>query len=81
MPELPEVETVRLAISKVVNKALIEKVDIFRYDLRWKIKDDLKTKTSNAFKKGVFGAPTFIVGSKMFFGQDRLEFVFREAKK
>ena len=46
-----------------------------------KIKDDLKTKTSNAFKKGVFGAPTFIVGSKMFFGQDRLEFVFREAKK
>ncbi|MEL0235664.1 MAG: 2-hydroxychromene-2-carboxylate isomerase, partial [Pelagibacteraceae bacterium] len=44
-----------------------------------KIKDDLKTKTSNAFKKGVFGAPTFIVGSKMFFGQDRLEFVFREA--
>ena len=46
-----------------------------------KIKDDLKTKTSNAFKKGVFGAPAFIVGSKMFFGQDRLEFVFREAKK
>jgi len=46
-----------------------------------KIKDDLKTKTSNAFKKGVFGAPTFVVGSKMFFGQDRLEFVFREAKK
>ena len=46
-----------------------------------KIKDDLKTKTNNAFKKGIFGAPTFIVGSKMFFGQDRLEFVFREAKK
>lgn len=46
-----------------------------------KIKDDLKTKTNNAFKRGVFGAPTFIVGSKMFFGQDRLEFVFREAKK
>lgn len=46
-----------------------------------KIKDDLKTKTNNAFKKGVFGAPTFIVGTKMFFGQDRLEFVFREAKK
>ena len=46
-----------------------------------KIKDDLKAKTNNAFKRGVFGAPTFIVGSKMFFGQDRLEFVFREAKK
>jgi 2-hydroxychromene-2-carboxylate isomerase len=56
-------------------KSFIEKIS------DQKIKDDLKTKTSNAFKKGVFGAPTFIVGSKMFFGQDRLEFVFREAKK
>jgi len=56
-------------------KSFIEKIS------DQKIKDDLKTKTNNAFKKGVFGAPTFIVGSKMFFGQDRLEFVFREAKK
>ncbi|WP_440680018.1 2-hydroxychromene-2-carboxylate isomerase [Candidatus Pelagibacter sp. HIMB1517] len=56
-------------------KSFIEKLS------NQKIKDDLKTKTSNAFKKGVFGAPTFIVGSKMFFGQDRLDFVFREAKK
>ena len=46
-----------------------------------KIKDDLKNRTTAAYKKGVFGAPTFIVGSKMFFGQDRLEFVYREAKK
>lgn len=46
-----------------------------------KVKDDLKNRTNAAFKKGVFGAPTFIVGSKMFFGQDRLEFVYREAKK
>jgi 2-hydroxychromene-2-carboxylate isomerase len=46
-----------------------------------KIKDDLKNRTSAAFKKGVFGAPTFMIGSKMFFGQDRLEFVYREAKK
>ena len=46
-----------------------------------KIKDDLKNRTTTAYKKGVFGAPTFIVGSKIFFGQDRLEFVYREAKK
>ena len=46
-----------------------------------KIKDDLKNRTATAFKKGVFGAPTFIVGSKTFFGQDRLEFVYREANK
>ena len=34
--------------------------------------------TDEAVKRGVFGAPTMFVGSNMFFGQDRLEFV-REA--
>jgi 2-hydroxychromene-2-carboxylate isomerase len=46
-----------------------------------KIKDDLKNRTDAAFKRGIFGAPTFIVNGKMFWGQDRLEFVFKEAKK
>jgi 2-hydroxychromene-2-carboxylate isomerase len=46
-----------------------------------KIKDELKDRTDTAFKKGIFGAPTFIVNEKMFWGQDRLEFVFKEAKK
>ena len=45
------------------------------------IKESLRKRTSEAYEKGIFGAPTFIVGSKMFFGQDRLEFVYREAKK
>jgi 2-hydroxychromene-2-carboxylate isomerase len=34
--------------------------------------------TDGAVQRGVFGAPTMFVGSEMFFGQDRLEFV-REA--
>ena len=38
-------------------------------------------RTDAAFKKGIFGAPTFIVNGKMFWGQDRLEFVFKESKK
>jgi len=46
-----------------------------------KIKDELKDRTDSAFKKGIFGAPTFVVNGKMFWGQDRLEFVFKEAKK
>jgi len=50
-------------------------------DSNQKVKDDLKNRTNTAFKKGIFGAPSFMVGSKMFFGQDRLEFVYREAKK
>ncbi len=61
MPELPEVETVRLAISIVVNKALIEKVDIFRYDLRWKIKDDLKIDLEKDFFKTPFRLGKYIL--------------------
>lgn len=38
-------------------------------------KETLKTATQTAVSKGVFGAPTFFVGSQMFWGQDRLDFV------
>ena len=46
-----------------------------------KIKDELKKRTDEAYKKGIFGSPSFIVNNKIFWGQDRLEFVFNEAKK
>jgi 2-hydroxychromene-2-carboxylate isomerase len=38
-------------------------------------KDALKTATTDAVSRGVFGAPTFFVGNQMFWGQDRLDFV------
>ena len=45
------------------------------------IKDELRKRTDAAYKKGIFGAPSFIVNNKVFWGQDRLEFVFNEAMK
>ena len=45
------------------------------------IKNELKKRTNDAYQKGIFGAPTFIVNNKIFWGQDRLEFVINEAKK
>ena len=45
------------------------------------IKDLLKKKTSEAYEKGVFGAPTFVVNNKIFWGQDRIEFALKEASK
>jgi len=42
------------------------------------VKATLKSTTDQAVARGVFGAPTMFVGARMFFGQDRLEFV-REA--
>ena len=45
------------------------------------IKDSLRKKTSEAFSKGIFGAPTFVVNNKIFWGQDRIEFALKEASK
>ena len=45
------------------------------------IKDYLKERTAEAYKKGIFGAPSFISNNKIFWGQDRLEFVLNEANK
>ena len=39
------------------------------------VKEALKTRTQEAVDRGVFGAPTFFVGSDMFWGQDRIDFV------
>jgi len=38
-------------------------------------KQDLKDATSEAVKRGVFGAPAFFVADEMFWGNDRLHFV------
>ncbi|CAG2132078.1 2-hydroxychromene-2-carboxylate isomerase [Cupriavidus yeoncheonensis] len=42
------------------------------------VKAALKANTDEALQRGVFGAPTMFVGTEMYFGQDRLDFV-REA--
>ena len=46
-----------------------------------KNKNDLKKRTDDAYNKGIFGVPTFVINNKIFWGQDRLEFVLIEAKK
>ena len=43
-----------------------------------KIKDELKKLTNEAFSKEIFGAPTFIVNNKIFWGQDRLVYAVDE---
>jgi 2-hydroxychromene-2-carboxylate isomerase len=45
------------------------------------LKDELKKRTQEACDKGIFGAPTFYVNSKVFWGQDRLEYALAESLK
>ena len=70
--------------QKIFDKILIDlnfKPEIFKVKIsEQNIKDDLKKRTKDAFLKGVFGAPSFIINNKMFWGQDRLEFVLKEAQ-
>ena len=61
MPELPEVETVRLALDKIINNALVKKVEIYRYDLRWKVKDNLKVNLEKDILKKPFRMGKYIL--------------------
>jgi 2-hydroxychromene-2-carboxylate isomerase len=36
-------------------------------------KDALKAQTARAIERGIFGAPSFVVGNELFWGDDRLE--------
>ena len=45
------------------------------------VKDELRKRTQEASDLGVFGAPTFLVNNKIFWGQDRLEFALKESLK
>ena len=64
--------------SKLLNVLNVEKSIFFEKIKQQSIKDDLKKFTSDAFEKEVFGAPTFIVNNKIFWGQDRLEYALEE---
>ena len=46
-----------------------------------KFKSGLKKLTNDALRKGIFGAPTFLINKKIFWGQDRLSYAVEEAKK
>ena len=68
-------------VDKVIKNIEINPKTFFLRSSSQSIKTLLKKKTNDAFDKGIFGAPTFVINNKMFWGQDRLEFVLEEAKK
>ena len=65
-------------ISKLLENLKIDSKIFFDKIKQQSIKDTLKKFTNDAFEKEVFGAPTFIVDNKIFWGQDRLEYALEE---
>tara|TARA_B100001057_G_C22673283_1_gene880790 strand:- start:398 stop:976 length:579 start_codon:yes stop_codon:yes gene_type:complete len=71
-----------ISIKENVNKILLNcKIDqnLFNEGIKaQKIKDELKELTNQAFNLDVFGAPTFLINDKLFWGQDRMNFALEE---
>ena len=62
-------------IGKVLQEADLDAQKVLAGTQEQAIKDALKDATQRAIARGLFGAPTFFVGARMHFGQDRLPYV------
>jgi 2-hydroxychromene-2-carboxylate isomerase len=67
-------------MQKILTDCAIDRTFFEKSIKEQKIKDKLKDLTSEAFKLDVFGAPTFLVNNKLFWGQDRLEYAIDESR-
>ena len=65
-------------IKNILSKCEIKPDDFERGIKDPKVKDELKDLTNIAFQKDIFGAPTFVVNNKIFWGQDRLDYALDE---
>jgi 2-hydroxychromene-2-carboxylate isomerase len=67
-------------LSELLREAGLEPEKALARMENQEIKDALRRNTEEAVSRGAFGAPTFFVGERMFFGNDRLMFVEQALK-
>ncbi len=65
-------------INEILENCKIDKDIFFKNINDQKIKDELRELTNLAFEKDIFGAPTFVINNKLFWGQDRLDYALDE---
>ena len=65
-------------LNKILDKCNINQENFHNGIKNLKIKNELKELTNKAFKLDVFGAPTFLINDKLFWGQDRLAYALEE---
>ena len=68
-------------LKSLLEKCKIDSNNFFNGIKDLKIKEELKKVTQDAHDKEIFGAPTFVINNKIFWGQDRLEFAIDEYNK
>ena len=69
-----------IVINKVLKNVDINPEIFINKLTNEKIKEKLRKLTEEALKKGVFGAPTFRINNKIFWGQDRISYAIDEIK-
>ena len=65
-------------VTKILEKCEIDANIFYKNIKNQKIKEELKQLTNLAFNMDIFGAPTFVVNQKIFWGQDRLDYALDE---
>ena len=65
-------------IKEILKNTNVDEINFFKKISLKQVKEDLKELTNTAFKNDIFGAPTFVVNNKMFWGQDRLDYALDE---
>lgn len=65
-------------VDKILKETGIDKNFFYRNIQNIEIKEKLKNLTNEAFDSDIFGAPTFVVNKKIFWGQDRLDYALDE---
>ncbi len=68
-------------INSILKKIKINKNVFYKNVKNPKIKNKLKSLTQMALNDDIFGAPTFVVNKKIYWGQDRLEYAMDEYDK
>ena len=68
----------QLIVENILETSEIEKKEFFKNIQNPQVKDNLRELTQKAFNEDIFGAPTFVVNNKIFWGQDRLEYALDE---
>ena len=70
-----------ITVQTLLKKLKIEAKEFLLEADELKVKEELRLRTDVAYKKGIFGSPSFLINNKVFWGQDRLEFAVKEAMK
>ena len=65
-------------LNIILDRLKVDKKEFIKNIQNVSIKEKLKQLTQIAFDKDIFGAPTFVVNKKIFWGQDRLDYALEE---